>query len=105
MVVKDFEEKLVKTEQCTIVPVQVVPRGKKFSVEGFDKWKGSLKIKLHENPERGKANKELIGELQKIFNARVEILAGEKQRKKMLLVHAEKKRVLEILSRLKKATP
>ena len=93
---------MVETAQGTKVQVQVIPQGKKFALVGFDEWTGSLKIRLHEKPEKGKANQELKENLQKIFNAKVEIIAGEKQRQKMLLVHAGKKSVMKSLPSFKK---
>ena len=94
--------KMVGTEQCTKVQVQVIPQGKEFALIGFDEWTGNLKIRLHEKPEKGKANKELIENLQKIFNTKVEIIVGEKQRQKTLLIHANKQSVIKNLSTFKK---
>ena len=99
MIVINFEKSLVETRQGTIVPVQVIPHGKEFAITGLDEWTGSLKIRLQKKPEKGKANKELIEELQKFFNTKVEIIAGQKSRQKKLLVHAEKELVLKILSK------
>ncbi len=99
MVDKGFEKSLKESTQGTKVQVQVVPKGKQFAVIGFDEWNNSLKIRLTEKPKKGKANKELKEKLQKIFNAKVEIVAGEKKRNKVLLVHADKKSVLKSLSK------
>ena len=90
--------KIKETSQSTLLHVQVVPKGKKFAVIGFDEWNGSLKIRLKEKPEKGKANKELIKELRNFFGAKVEIVKGKKQRQKMLLIHAGKKSCEKSLS-------
>ena len=82
MIVKNFEKNLVKTAQGILLPVRVAPGCKEFAVSGFDEWTGSLKVRLLEKPEKGKANKELLENFEKIFNTHVEIAAGEKQREK-----------------------
>ena len=102
MVEKNPEEKMVETSQGTKVQVTVIPQGKQFALIGFDEWTGSLKIRLQEKPEKGKANKELTKNLQKKLKAKVEIIAGEKQRQKTLLVHATKQSVIKSLSAFKK---
>ncbi len=99
MVVK-FEEKLVETKQGTLMPVQVVPEGKRFVIIGFDEWTGSLKIRLRAKAEKGKANQELVKEMRQFFGASVELKKGEKQRQKTLLIRAKKALVLLRLSSL-----
>ena len=90
--------KIKETRKGTLLPVTVVPKGKEFAIIGFDEWNGSLKIRLQEKPEKGKANQELVKELRNFFGAKVEIVKGKKQRQKMLLVHAGKKSCEESLS-------
>lgn len=102
MIEKKLKEQMVETEQGTKVQVQVIPQGKQFALIGFDEWTGSLKIRLQEKPKKGKANKELTENLQKKFNTKIEIIAGQKQRQKTLLIHANKKSVIETLSSFKK---
>ena len=92
--------KMRETRQGILLPVTVVPKGMKFAVIGFDEWNGSLKIRLREKPEKGKANQELVKGLRNFFGAEVEIVKGKKQRQKMLLVHAGKKSCEESLSGL-----
>ena len=98
--IKGLEENLAETRQGVLLPVQVVPQGKKFAVIGFDEWLGALKIRLLAKAEKGKANQELVEELRKIFKAEIEIAAGEKSQRKKLLVHAPKAQVLKSLSGL-----
>ena len=97
MAEKGFEKALAETTQGTLIQVQVVPRSKNFAVIGFEEWSQALKVRLKAKPEKGKANQELVENLQKTFNARVEIIAGKKGSKKRLLVHAKKNRVAKAL--------
>ena len=92
--------KIKETKQGTLLPILVVPQGKEFAIIGFDEWNNSLKIRLQEKPEKGKANQELVKELRNFFSAEVEIVKGKKQRQKMLLIHADKKSVEKNLSSL-----
>ncbi len=92
--------KIKETKQGTLLPILVIPQGKEFAIIGFDEWNNSLKIRLQEKPEKGKANQELVKELRNFFSAEVEIVKGKKQRQKMLLIHADKKSVKKNLSSL-----
>ena len=92
--------KIKETKQGILMPVLVVPQGKEFAIIGFDEWSNSLKIRLSEKPEKGKANQELVKELRNFFSAEIEIVKGKKQRQKMLLIHADKKSVEKNLSSL-----
>jgi uncharacterized protein (TIGR00251 family) len=98
MVEKDFGEKLQKKGKCTLLSVHTKPGSKEFAVGGFDKWTGSLEVRLREKPEKGKANYRLKKELEKIFQARVKIVSGQRSRQKTLLVFAPKAQVEKCLS-------
>ena len=97
--------KIKETKQGILMPVLVVPQGKEFAIIGFDEWSNSLKIRLSEKPEKGKANQELVKELRNFFSAEIEIVKGKKQRQKMLLIHADKKSVEKNLSSLWRQEP
>ena len=94
---KNFLTKLVENKHGTILPVHVTPGGNKFAIEGVDQWKASLKIRLSKKTEKGKANKELLKQLEKHLGTEVKLLSGEKSRQKILLVKATKKQLLEKL--------
>ena len=66
--------------------LEVIPNSRQFCVKGFNPWTNSLRVKVTGKALKGQANKELASELGKLFNARVEIISGEKSRKKMVLV-------------------
>ncbi len=99
MVVSFWKKVLKKSTQGILILVHAVPASKEFALSG-DEWKASLVVRLRAKPERGKANKELLQEMKKFFQARVELAKGEKSSEKLLLVHAPKKRVLQRLSSL-----
>lgn len=99
MIENNFEKILVETRQGTTLQLLVSTQGKEFALIGFDGWANALKARLSSKAEKGKANKELIREFEKIFSAKVEILSGEKSRQKKLLVKARKQQVAECLSK------
>jgi len=61
--------------------LEVIPNSKKFSIQGINPWKNTLRIKVKERALKGKANKELSYELEKILNAEVRIIKGTKTKK------------------------
>jgi len=98
--VVSFWETLKETKHGTLLPVHVVPGSKSFEISGLEDWNLGLRVRLREKAEKGKANQELVKKLGKFFETSVEIVKGEKSSKKVLLVHAEKYRVLKSLSSL-----
>jgi uncharacterized protein (TIGR00251 family) len=89
--------KLQKISDGVVVVVFVKPHSKLFQlkVEGDE-----LVVSCRESPVRGKANKELIKELSRIFRKRVDIVAGfTSKQKKVLITDISTDQVSEILSK------
>jgi hypothetical protein len=70
-----------------VVKVRVSTGAGSFAVEGFDEWTGELRVRLKSEPVKGRANKELLGELSRLFGTKVELVLGEKSSRKKLFVH------------------
>jgi uncharacterized protein len=72
-----------------------VSTGKKeFCIE----WKTDEKILFVEtksNPTKGKANKEILKELKKLFGAEVKLISGFKSKEKILEINSPEKNVME----------
>lgn len=66
----------------TLLEIKVRPRSKKFKIEFDD----ILIISCTQLPVKGKVNHELIRELSRIFNTKVEIISGFHSRRKKILV-------------------
>ena len=77
---------LKETKEGTLLLVYVQPKAKKNEIEGIDKWRSRLRVKVKAPPVSGKANKELLKFLSKLLGAEVEIVRGETGREKDLLV-------------------
>ncbi len=75
--------------------VKVVPKSKSFSVMVSD---SGVLIRLTEEPDRNKANIELIKELGKLLGRNVHILKGTTSRKKLLQIDGEENEVIGLLS-------
>ena len=83
-------------EGCVLeVTVKLRSRNFKVTVEGED-----IAVFCTEEPVKGKANKEIIKELSKMFHRQVELVSGFASREKRLLVKNVKKiEVEEFLKR------
>jgi uncharacterized protein (TIGR00251 family) len=89
--------KLQETAQGTVVDVYARPKSKQFHVKCVD---DGLLVLCREPPVMGRANKELMKGLSKLFGKRVEILSGVTSRRKRVLIRAASpEEVKEILSR------
>lgn len=75
-----------QTKDGVVLLVHVQPNAKKNSVEGIDKWRGRIKIKVSAPPVGGKANRELTKFLSKLLGKEIVILRGETSREKELLI-------------------
>jgi uncharacterized protein (TIGR00251 family) len=78
---------LCETQNGIILNLHVIPNASKTQLAGI--YNGFLKIKISAAPEDGKANKELIKFLSKLFNMKKSdfiIIKGEKSREKQVLI-------------------
>jgi uncharacterized protein (TIGR00251 family) len=75
--------KLQETDQGVILDVYVKPKSKLFhlKMEGDE-----LVVSCREAPVKGKANKELLKQLSRLFGRKVELVSGFTSRQKRFLV-------------------
>jgi uncharacterized protein (TIGR00251 family) len=88
--VNDFKEALSHHPQGLTIRFDVVPGSSIVEVpSGFNPWRKSLEAKLTQEPQQGKANRQLIEEVAKVLGItekNVEVLSGHKSSRKVLLV-------------------
>lgn len=58
-----------------------------------------LKIDVPEVPEKGKANRMLVSELEHMLSCRVEILAGQTSRRKTLAADCDAGRIIQLATK------
>lgn len=81
-----------------IITIFVKPNAANFSikVDGSD-----IVVQATEEPNKGKANKEILKEFSKIFHAKVELLSGATSRQKQIcILGITKKDAEELLVKL-----
>ncbi len=64
--------------------IVVKANSQKTNIVGFDREKNALKVNVHAQPEKGKANAEIIKYFSKLTKKKVEIVSGLKSKTKML---------------------
>lgn len=74
---------MLKTDRGVILDVYVKPNSKEFKIITDN---NEFIVFCREIPEKGKANKEIIKELTRLFRKKVEIVAGFTSRQKKILV-------------------
>jgi len=86
--------KLTETKDGTIIEVFVKPNQPKFKItfDGDD-----IVVHSTEEPVKGKVNKELVKELSKLFQAKIELVSGSTSRQKRLLLRTVEKKEIERL--------
>ncbi|MHC3128657.1 MAG: YggU family protein [Candidatus Bathyarchaeota archaeon] len=75
--------KLLKTAHGVVLDMHVKPNSKKFRVE-LDG--DELVVSCREAPVKGKVNRELLKQLSRLFNRKVELISGFTSRQKRFLI-------------------
>lgn len=69
------------------IDIEVSLNSNKFQISGFNEWRNRFEIRIKQVPQKGKANKEIVKELSKIFNCDVSISKGEKSSQKTIVCY------------------
>ena len=72
-----------KSSQGVTLDVYVKPKSKEFKIEKED---DKLVVFCRESPVKGRVNRELVKELSRLFERRVEIISGFNSRQKRVLI-------------------
>ena len=75
--------KLQETAQGVVLDVHVKPKSKKFRVEVDGE---EVVVSCREAPVKGQVNRELLKQLSRLFNRRVELVSGFTSRQKRFLI-------------------
>ena len=92
----------MKRMAVKVVPVKVIPGSSYNSISGYKD--GEIIIKVKAQPEKGKANRELVKYLSKLLGiakSDIEVLSGETSRHKRLSLPDAAASELESLAREK----
>ena len=82
------------------IRIYVIPNSKKFAIKGFDEWRSAWLVSVKEKAEKGKANKELISELSRLFSKEVRVIAGKHSREKVIeIADLDENEVIRILNK------
>ncbi|MFX0069440.1 MAG: DUF167 domain-containing protein [Promethearchaeota archaeon] len=73
------------TPQGTVIDIYMRPNSKHFRIQ-FEE--DELVVHCREAPTKGKANRELIKELSRLFERRVQIVSGSTSRQKRILIES-----------------
>lgn len=78
-----WDMKLQETAQGVVLDVHVKPKSKKFRLEVDGE---EVVVSCREAPVKGKVNRELLKQLSRLFNRRVELVSGFTSRQKRFLI-------------------
>ncbi len=82
------------------IKICVTPDSKKFAINGFNEWRNAWLVSVKERAEKGKANKELIAELSRLFGKGVKIVSGERSKEKIVeIFDLDEEEVIKILKK------
>lgn len=82
------DEQIPRGIPKTVIHVKVIPRSSRNQVFGFEE--GTVKVKLTAPPVEGRANKalkELLAKRLGVAKKDVDIISGERSRKKTVRIH------------------
>ncbi len=95
----DFTSAITQNEENVLVDIEVTPNSKKFQFGEFNSWRNCFEIKIKEIPQKGKANKEIIKQLSKLFDVKVDIVKGLKSSQKTIIFYNSSKE--DIIAKIK----
>jgi uncharacterized protein (TIGR00251 family) len=72
--------------QSKIVYAKVIPNAKEFRVLDVDDERGEIRIKTRNPARNGKANQEIIEELEKKFGQKITIIKGHQSNRKIIRI-------------------
>ena len=75
-----------------LIDIEVSTGSNKFEITGYDEWRDRIGIKIKSNPIKGKANKEIINEFSKLTKRHIEIISGQKSKKKTIKIEGISKK-------------
>ncbi|HOV81145.1 MAG TPA: DUF167 family protein [Methanothrix sp.] len=85
----DLQEAVKPHPLGCIISFEVVPGCTRMAVpSGFNSWRRALEARLTEEPTRGRANRQLAGQIAAVLGLAatdVEVLSGQKSPRKVLL--------------------
>jgi len=85
-----WEDSIKAASDGVIIDIEASPGSKETKVPaGYNEWRKRLEVKLKAQPERGKANEELIQALSTLFRippARIVIMSGATNSKKSVKI-------------------
>lgn len=88
--IMDQREAIQSHPQGITIKFEVAPGSSRLSVpSGFNPWRCAFEARLTEEPTKGRANRQLVEAVAKIFSLpkeNVEVLSGHKSARKVLLV-------------------
>ena len=84
---KNYLNTISSAYNNVVVDIEVSPNSNKFQISGFNEWRNRFEIRIKQVPQKGKANKEIVKELSKIFNCDVSISKGEKSSQKTIVCY------------------
>jgi uncharacterized protein (TIGR00251 family) len=85
-----FTDAIRSTKEGSVIDFEVSPGSKSVEVpSGYNQWRKRIEVRLKAQPEKGKANDELIRALADIFkipSTSVEIASGATNSRKTVLI-------------------
>jgi uncharacterized protein YggU (UPF0235/DUF167 family) len=86
---------------ATVFSVRVHAGAKRFFLSLLSESPLALRADIPEAPEKGRANRILLCELEKLLSCNVELLAGHRSKRKTLAADCPLERVVQVANKFK----
>lgn len=87
----NFSSAISQKGNDVLVDIEVTPNSKNFQFGEFNSWRNRFEVRIKEIPQKGKANKEIVKQMSKLFGSDVGIFKGQKSSQKTLIFHNSNK--------------
>jgi uncharacterized protein (TIGR00251 family) len=96
----DLSSFLRETPFGVEVDLVVSPSSPRSEVQGLDRWRKRLVVRVRAPPEKGEANDEVESVISELFRAKAEVVRGHASRMKTALVQTTRQSALAALEGL-----
>lgn len=69
-----------------LINLKVIPNSDSFGIRGENQWRKQIRVAVSSAAREGKANRELLDELESVLRREIEIVSGSRSREKRLIV-------------------
>jgi len=98
----NFEDAVFEAKNGALIKIEVIQGTKSLGISGYNKWRKSIQVKLTEYAHQGKANRQLLGYLSRVFQksvGEIKLVSGITSSRKLILIQGIDSEEIKVILR------